>query len=35
VCARLLVVPVAALARRWYGDRGAATAAVFVALCRR
>jgi len=33
ICGALLVMPVAALARRWYGDRGAVTAAVFVALC--
>jgi 4-amino-4-deoxy-L-arabinose transferase-like glycosyltransferase len=32
VCGALLVVPVAALARRWYGDTGAVTAAVLIAL---
>ena len=32
VCGALLVVPVAALARRWYGDTGAVTAAALVAL---
>jgi 4-amino-4-deoxy-L-arabinose transferase-like glycosyltransferase len=32
VCGALLVIPAAALARRWYGESGAATTAGFVAL---